>query len=66
MEKKPMYPDDGGLKDQVRSFDESFNGFKMILKKFRNRNVGRMVMQRIANTYGLVIGRLGSIPRRSA
>lgn len=31
---KPKYPDDGGLKEPVRSFDEAFDGFKMIREHF--------------------------------
>ena len=39
--KKHMYPDDGGLKPQVRPLNEGFNVFKMIKEHFKNRKVGQ-------------------------
>ena len=31
---KPMYPDDGGLKEQVRPFNEGFSGFQLLRERF--------------------------------
>lgn len=32
--RKHLYPDDGGLKEPVRSFDESLSMWKVLIKKF--------------------------------
>lgn len=36
---KPKYPDDGGLKEQVRPFENSFSGFGMLTRHFGIRHI---------------------------
>jgi hypothetical protein len=35
---KRMYPDDGGLKEQVRPFDETFSAWTLILDAFLGKD----------------------------
>ena len=39
--KKHLYPDDGGLKDPVRSLEDVHTVAKSLMAQFKNRRVGQ-------------------------